>query len=171
MILSDEGHRQVSLLLDELRSNSGSRSIFLSDIEGHVLACSGNPGDLNVTTLIALLGGSIATLLAAGKTFDGSEEAIHLIYRESQGQHLYAINVDQRSLLVLVNDRGEFQQRIGTIWYYARQAALNLRAICERHFHPHPAEVISPGLDQGIRLELDQLFGSDDQGFWQEDQA
>ena len=55
--------------------------------------------NVNFRKIAALLGGSIATLIEAGRTIDNDEEAINLGYREAQKGNLYVINIG-RSVLI-----------------------------------------------------------------------
>ena len=62
LIISGEAGESIQRLLDELRSQCGSRCVFLSDMEGRIVSSSGNPGDIQLETVSVLLGGSILLL-------------------------------------------------------------------------------------------------------------
>jgi CheY-like chemotaxis protein len=158
LILSDERYRQVSQSMNHLQRDIAARCIFLTDVSGQIIARTGNPDKLPICEVVSLLGGSIATLREAGHTLDGDADAINLAYREGQKEHLYAVNVGQQLLLVLVIDRTAYGSRLGTVWYYAQQTALSLRQVVGEAEYASPRQVFGEELEQALDTELDNLF-------------
>ena len=127
LILSDLRFRQLNRVIEQLRAETGASCVFLSEIEGKILARAGVLEQTLGDSVVSLLGESMASLLKAGYQLDGEGETINLIYREGKKQDLYALNVARELLLVLLVDRKEFGNRLGTVWFYVRRAALEVR--------------------------------------------
>jgi two-component system response regulator (stage 0 sporulation protein F) len=127
LILSDLRFKQLNRVMEQLRVETGASCVFLSEIEGKILVRAGMLDEALENSVVSLLGESMANVLKAGNNLDGEGETINLIYREGKRQDLYALNVAGDLLLVLLVDRKEFGNRLGTVWFYVRKAALEVR--------------------------------------------
>jgi two-component system, response regulator, stage 0 sporulation protein F len=127
LILSDVRFRQLYKVIDQLRAETGAGCVLLSDIEGRVLAKSGTINENLGNSVVTLLVDSMETLLQAGNQIDGEGDVINLIYREGKRQDLYAINIAKELFLILLVDRSEFGNRLGTVWFYIRRAVIEMR--------------------------------------------
>jgi hypothetical protein len=96
-------------------------------MSGHIVAQSGNFNELKLDVLTTSLGEGFDKLLRAGRTIDSDPDAVNLVYRESKLHNMYAVTIGQDHLLILVIDRGEYSNRLGTVWFYARQTAIALK--------------------------------------------
>ncbi|MDZ4159505.1 MAG: hypothetical protein U1B80_06925 [Anaerolineaceae bacterium] len=149
-------------LMKQLCRDVNARAAFVSDVYGRVLAKIGDLGDVPVETISALMGGGLATLMEAGSTVDSDPDAVYLAYREGKRRSLYSINIGTQHLLIVVIERGEYANRLGTVWYYTKQAALSLRSMVE---HPEPApphEALGVNAAADLNSAFDHLFYSDD---------
>jgi CheY-like chemotaxis protein len=129
LILSDVRFRQLYKIIEQLRAETGAGCVFFNDIEGKVLAKSGTMDENLGNSVVTLLVDSMGTLLQAGTQIDGEDDVINLIYREGKRQDLYAINIAKDLFLILLVDRSEFGNRLGTVWFYIRRAVIELRKI------------------------------------------
>ncbi len=160
LILSDNRYRDALTALTRLREDVGARCIVLTDARGRVITRTGDLSGLNTEEMASLLGGGMATLQEVGRVLDDDPDAIHLAYRESKREFLYAINIGERILLILVVDRQAYSSRIGSVWYYAQKTALALRAtLGETDFATPPGLFLDEKVDEAFDLELDRLFG------------
>jgi Response regulator containing CheY-like receiver, AAA-type ATPase, and DNA-binding domains len=114
-------------LLKQLQQEVNARCILVNDMSGHIVAQSGNLNELKLDVLTTSLGEGFDQLLRAGRTIDGDPDAVNLVYRESKLHNMYAVTIGQDHLLILVIDRGEYSNRLGTVWFYARQTAIALK--------------------------------------------
>jgi two-component system response regulator (stage 0 sporulation protein F) len=162
LVLSDEQYRQITRLLEQLRTDVSARCVLLTNAEGRTMARIGDVEQLPMEQITSLLGGGIATLIEAGRTLDGDAEAVNLAYREGKNEYLYALNVGQQMLLFLVIDRGPYSSRLGSAWYYAQQTALTLREKLNRTKQASPQQIFNQAVDKAFDAELDKLFNSDD---------
>lgn len=158
LILSDERYRQVNQLLSNLQGDIGARCIFLTDGDGRFIARTGEMGGIALEQIASLVGGSVATLQEAGRIIDGETDTINLAYREGKKDNLYVINVGQQWLLIIVVENGPFSSRLGSVWYYAQQAAVTLRQKLGEAEYAVPQQVFGNGLAQSMETELDRLF-------------
>lgn len=162
LVLSDDQYRQISQLLEQLRTDVSARCVLLTNAEGRTMVRIGDIGQLPMEQITSLLGGGIATLIEVGRTLDGDAEAINLAYREGKNEYLYALNVGQQMLLFLVIDRGPYSSRLGSAWYYAQQTTLTLREKLNQTKQATPRQIFNQAVDKAFDAELDKLFASDD---------
>ena len=114
-------------LLTQLQQEVSARCVLVTDMTGHIVAQSGDLKELKSDVLTVSLGESFAKLLQAGRTIDNDLDAVNLAYRESKLHNMYAVSIGQDNLLILVLDRGEYSNRLGTVWFYARQTVMALK--------------------------------------------
>ncbi len=158
LVLSDERCRQLNQILKQLRTEVSARCIFLTDAEGRAISQTGDTEKIRLEQVASLLGGGIATLLEAGRLIDNDPEAINLAYREGKQEYLYAINVGQHLLMIIIIDRTPYSSRLGAVWYYMQQAALTLRQELDKTEYTSPQQVFQAGVDQAFDAEIDKLF-------------
>jgi len=157
--LSQKLYQASYRLLQDLIADTHARCIVLSDSQGRILQEVGTTQGIPIDAITALLGGGIATLLEAGRSVD-DEAVINLTYREGKSSDLYAINIGDQFTLILVIDRGPSYNRLGTVWFYARQVALNLATIFKDLEHAEKStQVFSDSDRSAVSDELDKLFG------------
>lgn len=161
LILSDERYREVMQSLEDLQANVGARSIFLSNLAGQVIAHTGDEDISAIEQIASLLGGGMATLIESGRIFDDSEDSIQLAYREGPEDCLYAINIGEQLLLILVLHNGPYASRIGSVWFYAQRAAKDLRESFLQYEAADPGQIFSEDMGAELQSELDGLFTPD----------
>jgi predicted regulator of Ras-like GTPase activity (Roadblock/LC7/MglB family) len=121
--ISDETYKQVDNELKELRRSTNARCIVVCNQDGRVLLQEGDTENITVDGLATLVSGSISVLEEVGKMFN-DPTIINLAFREGAKSDLYVLNIGQRLMLILIQDKGMISPKIGTIWFYARQAAI-----------------------------------------------
>ncbi len=157
-VLSENDYREVVQILRKLQADVGARYIFLTDNEGRYIAFTGIDDNVNFRKIAALLGGSIATLIEAGRTIDNDEEAINLGYREAKKGNLYVINIGRQFLLIIVIDRGPSSSRLGTVWYCAQATVMTLRGKFEHAEYTSAENLLGENLEQAIAVGLQDVF-------------
>ncbi|MDR3578268.1 MAG: response regulator [Anaerolineaceae bacterium] len=116
-----------SEILAELQQEVSARCVLVTNRAGQIVAQCGDLQDLKLDVLTPSLAEGFVNLLQAGQTIDNDLEAVNLVYRESKLHNMYAVTIGQNNLLILVIDRGEYSNRLGTVWFYTRQTALALK--------------------------------------------
>ncbi len=160
LVLSNEKHEQVSQLMAQLQADVGARCTFLTNSEGRTIARTGQTEKLPMADIASLLGGGMATLTEAGRALDDDIETINLAYHEGKREHLYAINIGHHLLLILIIDRSPYSSRLGSVWYYARQAAVNLRQTLREAEYVNPQQIFDESVEQAFDTELDKLLNN-----------
>ncbi len=158
LALSPERYEHVTELMEKLRMNTKARCVFLSDAEGRPLAHVGDVEKLPVEEIASLLGGGTATLLEVGRALDGESDAVSLIYREGKFVYLYATNVGQHLLLILLIDRTPYSSRLGSVWYYAQQTAAELQQVVGQSEYVDPQQILGCFSEDNLGQQLDELF-------------
>jgi CheY-like chemotaxis protein len=158
LILSDERYREVIQQLEVLQGDIGTRSIFLADIDGHVIAHIGDEDGHAIEQISSLLGAGMATLIESGRVFDKDNESINLAYREGPKDCLYAINIGEQLLLILILDNGPYASRIGSVWFYAQRAAQTLRQTLGDADYASTQHIFDETTGENLQKELDGLF-------------
>lgn len=123
MDLSEENLKGVERILSDLQRNTNARCIVVSNPDGRVLIQQGETETISVDALATLVSGSIITLEEVGHIFN-DPTVINLAFREGAKSDLYVMNIGQRLMLILIQDKSVISPKIGTVWFYARQAAI-----------------------------------------------
>lgn len=155
--LSREQYSKCNEGLIKLRNNVGARCIMLSDPVGRVLLSTGTIDGISSDTITSLLGGGLATLLEAGKELD-QDVILNLSYREGQKTDLYALNIGKLLILIIIIDKGRFYNKLGTVWYYARQTALSLESFVSQSNTTQNQPVFEDVNGDTISNEIDRLI-------------
>lgn len=137
----EEQYRQINRLLEQLRKDVGARCLFLANVQGHIITRLGDTGQIPMGELASLLGAGTAPLKESGRILDESWNATSLIYREGKKEHLYALDIDQILLLIAVIPRGPYSSRLGTVWYYAQQVAIDIRQVLNEINQASPEQI------------------------------
>lgn len=161
LILSDERYKQVVDQLKTLRDNVGARCSFLAGTDGHIVAKSGDTDGLPLEQIASLMGGGIATLIESGRVFSDDKESINLAYREGSKDCLYAINIGEQLVLILVIYNGPYTSRIGSVWYYAQRTAVEMRQTLGDADFASPQQIFDKTSERDLQRELDNLFPSE----------
>jgi hypothetical protein len=150
-------YKQVNSRLDSLLADTSARCILLCDPAGRIINQVGDTRGLSIDAITSLLSGGMATLLEAGKNLDEAG-VINLLYREGKQADLYGINIHDDWILIIVIDRGTMFQRLGTVWFYARKAAVDLNNVREELNKVQAVAAVEGHMDQAYTDELDKLF-------------
>ncbi len=162
LILSEKRYREAVALLEQLIVDVGGRCLMLADAGGRIIARVGDADHLALEQIVPLLGGGISTLIEVGRMLDENTDAINLTYREGERENLYIVNVGRQILLILVVDRTAYSSRLGSVWYHARQTAVNLRqTVGDMNFASAPQDFLENNLPNAFEDELDKLFSDE----------
>ncbi len=159
LILSDKRFRKLLTLMETLKMEIDARFLFLSDAAGQILAQIGERGDLILEEIVPLLGGGISTIIDVGRSLDNNPNTINLTYREGEQEDLYIININQQILLTIIVEQTAYSSKLGSVWYYARKTAVDLReTVGDVNFSRPPDMLLRHDVQQAFDDELDNLF-------------
>ncbi len=161
---NNDHFQQTDALLRALKQNVGALGVLLVNAAGHIVLQLGAVDDLPLDEVVPLLSGGLATLLEAGHALDGSQDAVHLAYREGVHYDLYGLNIGTSFVLILFISRSEYATPLGSVWYYARRSAEELRDILCETGYSMPDTVIDQNFGEELGDELDDLFGVAESG-------
>jgi hypothetical protein len=155
--LSKDQFAKCNEALIRLRNNINARCIMVSDPVGRVLISTGSLEGISSDTITSLLGGGLATLLEAGRELD-RDAVLNLSYREGKKTDLYALNVGEVLILIIIIDKGRFYSKLGTVWYYARQTALSLDSEILKSNDAPNQPIFNDVNNETIADEIDRLI-------------
>ncbi len=158
LILSEERYRRVNDRLTQLQMEAGARCVLLTDSDGRFIARTSDVEDIPLEQVASLLGGCAASLLEAGRVIDGDEDTINMAYREGTRDCLYAVNVGHRLLLTILIARGPHSSRLGSVWFAARRAAVDLGEVFAQPEYANPDLIFGAGMKQAIDQELRSML-------------
>jgi hypothetical protein len=147
-------------LLTRAQENIGARCSVLADNEGHIIAQSGNMASLPLEQIAILVGGGVTSLLEVGRIMDGADDSVNLCYREGKTENLYVVNIGHQFLLIMICSRGPYANRLGTVWFFTQQVALELRQKLGEAEYANPSPIVIEKMEQELELRLDHLFES-----------
>jgi predicted regulator of Ras-like GTPase activity (Roadblock/LC7/MglB family) len=151
--LTDAAFKQVETELKELHRSTNARCIVVSNQDGRVLVQEGDTENITVDGLATLVSGSIITLEEVGKMFH-DPTIINLAFREGIKSDLYVLNIGQRLMLIIIQDKGMMTPKIGTVWFYARQAAIAIDQIIN---HPASNKKDQQPVDKPEKSVIDEI--------------
>jgi predicted regulator of Ras-like GTPase activity (Roadblock/LC7/MglB family) len=123
--LTQDTSTQIESILKELQRNTNARCIILCNQDGRVLVQHGETENISVDGLASLVSGSIMTLEEVGRIFN-DPTVINLAFREGAKSDLYVMNIGQRLMLIMIQDKSVISPKLGTVWFYARQTAITI---------------------------------------------
>lgn len=165
-LIADSRYRQLCDLLEELKNNVEARCAVLTNVNGQIIAKTGNDTNLPISQISSLMGGGIAALFEAGSVLGEIDAPTNLAYMEGKWENLYTVNVGKYLLLTLIIGKGSINSRLGTVWYYVQQTVTNLRktlgSINALNLTPQLEEEarqsLQMGLEKLIDSDIDDLF-------------
>lgn len=157
LALENDQYQRISQELERLLGNTSASSIYLVTEFGQVLDYKGSELT-SIGEVSSLLGASFAALQELGATLGERGPAANLIQRQGAEQEFYALSVGQQALLVLRFSRGPNAPRIGTVAFYARQAATELTKILGEHHLSHTRPFMNGEMQNALSTELETLF-------------
>jgi two-component system response regulator (stage 0 sporulation protein F) len=119
--LADERFEALTRVLKNLQTEISAQCILLADTVSRLIAQVGDTTDLDVSALISLLGGGSATSFELAHVLH--EPMIrNLSYHEGTRHDIYSASFGDNLFLSIVYAKPALDNRIGTVWYYTRQA-------------------------------------------------
>ncbi len=155
--LTEATSSQIEAILTELQRSTNSRCVVLCNQDGRVLVQQGETENISVDSLASLVSGSIMTLEEVGRIFN-DPTVINLAFREGAKSDLYVMNIGQRLMLIMIQDKSVISPKLGTVWFYARQTAITIDQFIKDATPIKKAQKKSSKNDSTIIEELDKLL-------------
>jgi CheY-like chemotaxis protein/predicted regulator of Ras-like GTPase activity (Roadblock/LC7/MglB family) len=150
--------------LETLQMNTGARCIMLLSSGGYPIEAVGGAQALDLSTVGALVAANFAAAVELSKLL-GNDSIFKSSYHEGPDYNIYAYDVNGDALLAVIfgNDN-----RPGTVWFYTKQTATNLKELLEEQAFA-AQETLERGqsdadLDadlENFSRDLDKMFGGE----------
>jgi CheY-like chemotaxis protein len=158
LALTGENFEVLAQQLESLRIDVGAQAAVLADTNGHVLVYAGSVETIDLSSMMALLGSTMAASSALAHQLRYTQP-VHLSYFEGPPYDLYATPLNADFFLTLLHNRNKEGNRIGVVWLYTRRALEGIRALLGQSDN-HPAQVdLQAGFAESVQTALDDLFG------------
>ncbi|MEJ2182433.1 MAG: roadblock/LC7 domain-containing protein [Nitrospirota bacterium] len=123
-VMYEEEFRRIDQELQNLRSKSNARVVFLVDKNGQLIASAGDTHDIDTTSLASLTAGNIAATGGIAKLL--GEQEFTILFHEGEKDNINISLVDNRVILVVIFDN---RSSIGLVRLRVKKATENLAAI------------------------------------------
>lgn len=160
LVLSGERFEQLFTMIDQLRSELGSHVGVLSDTAGRILVRAGSNEEMDLSSITALLGGTMAASSELLRHLD-YPKPVHLSYYEGPPYDIYAAYLGQGFLLTLIYDRRHKREpsRIGMVWLYTQRTIEKLVHLLQQSPDDDTPPPLGADFASTVAGELDSLFG------------
>jgi CheY-like chemotaxis protein len=125
---SEDGLSAIQKRMESLRFDVAALGVLLLDQSGQLLAETGERGDFDTNTFLALLGNAMSAANEVAHMLK-DENAFDLHFHEGERYELYTVRITDQVFLCLVLSRHGSSSRIGMVWLYLRRAITDLRGL------------------------------------------
>ncbi len=140
-----------------LKNDTGAYAVLLITAAGTPVETVGASQGLDVATLSALVAGNFLAAHEIAKML-GRESNFKVSYHESDQHNVYAYGIGDNYLLVTVFGNNT---RTGVVWFYAQQAASDLKKILDLlDINDSPENTLSHLFTQEVESELNDMLAS-----------
>jgi CheY-like chemotaxis protein/predicted regulator of Ras-like GTPase activity (Roadblock/LC7/MglB family) len=141
--------------LERLQMNTGARCIMLLSSGGYPIESIGATQNLDLSTVGALVAANFAAAIELSK-FLGNDSIFKSSYHEGPDYNIYAYDINGDALLAVIFGT---DNRPGTVWFYTKQTATNLKELLEDQKMEHDEDNdLDIDMDE-FSQDLDKLFG------------
>jgi predicted regulator of Ras-like GTPase activity (Roadblock/LC7/MglB family) len=151
-ILHDKEYEGFLSVLKRLLADSYSKIVFLVDKNGSLLACAGETGDFDTTSLASLAAGNIAA--TGGLASLIGEKEFSILFHEGERDNMHISVVADRLILVVVFDR---RSSVGLVRLRVRRAAADLERIL-REVDAKAGKEEERGIEELTEADIESLF-------------
>lgn len=160
VIMSGENFEAIARRLEMLRVDVGAHAVVLADTTGHVLVENGMLPRLDISSTLALLGGTMAASSALTEQLH-YPQTVHLTYFEGPPYDLYIVSLGKHFFLTIFYDRRQSASnpsRIGIVWLYTRRILDELLELLGKGSTERAT--VARDFADSLRGELDSLFAA-----------
>lgn len=135
LVLYDDEVTAVKEVLESLLKASNSKSIYLVDKNGQMIASAGDISEIDVTSLASLTAGNIAATGGLAKLIGEKEFAIQ--FHEGEKDNIHISIVGSRVILVVIFDQ---RSSLGLIRLRVKKASAAIAVIFEEISEKHKVQ-------------------------------
>lgn len=126
LVFYEKDIKIIDEVLDKFITASQAKCVLLVDLEGHLVTKKGFTGDLDTTSISALIAGSFASTRAVAKKLGETEFSV--LFHQGVNENIHISLVGDRALVVIIFDD---RTTIGMVRLYAGQVSDGLKDILE----------------------------------------
>lgn len=126
MIMYEEEYQELSVIINRLLKESNSKSIFLVDKNGQLIASCGDTEHLDSTSLASLTAGNIAATGGLAKLI--GEKEFSILFHEGERDNIHLSIIAQRVILVMIFDQ---RSSLGLVRLRVKKASEEITKIFE----------------------------------------
>jgi predicted regulator of Ras-like GTPase activity (Roadblock/LC7/MglB family) len=126
LVMYDEEHQRILLLLERLLRESNSKVIFLVDKNGQLIAATGETANLDTTSLASLTAGNIAATGGLAKLI--GEKEFSILFHEGEKDNIHISIIGGRVILVVIFDQ---RSSLGLVRLRVKKASKDLAIVFE----------------------------------------
>lgn len=101
-IIYNEEYILIRDILQRLKTNTKSKIVFITDLEGHCIASTGEMDDINLNSISSLIAGSVAAINSIAQML--KIDAFTSVLNESARDNLHISLINDRTMLVVIFD-------------------------------------------------------------------
>ncbi len=158
---SEDGLRAIEKRMEDLRFDVSALGVLLLDQAGQLLAETGQRGDFDTNTFLALLGNAMAAANQVSHMLK-DDGAFDLHFHEGGRYEIYTVRISDQVFLCLVLNRHGSSSRIGMVWLYLRRVITELRELLNQatiagsgQLETDQRSALGAALEEAVRLADD----------------
>ena len=157
VILSEEHFFQISKLIDALRGKLNSRLVLFGDMDGQLIAKSGEIPGLDATVFSALTAGDFSATREIARIL-GGQNNFKLHYHEGIKQHLYVASVGEQFFVSVIFDPSV---TLGMVRIFIKKTLEKIQAVIESAAteEEHVEQLIDSEFKSLVRDDLNKILG------------
>jgi predicted regulator of Ras-like GTPase activity (Roadblock/LC7/MglB family) len=153
MVMYEQEYGLIVQVLERLVRDANSKTVFLVDKNGQLIANAGEVENLDTTSLASLTAGNIAATGGLAKLI--GEKEFSILFHEGEKDNLHISIVGQRVILVVIFDR---RATLGLVRLRVKKASEELDQIFDRLLKKVHAPGAQPLFTEISDEDIDNLF-------------
>lgn len=152
LIFYENDIREINSVLETFLSAAKAKAALLIDVDGHLVTKKGDTGNIDITSVAALVAGSFASTKQVASLL--GEPEFSVLFHQGKHESIHISLIAERTMLVIMFDDST---TIGMVRLYAGQVASKIEDVLNRHSEVEPE--LTGDIAGEAKSKLDALFG------------
>jgi predicted regulator of Ras-like GTPase activity (Roadblock/LC7/MglB family) len=156
-VIYNEEYTLIRDILQRLKISTKAKIVFITDLEGHCIASTGELDEVNLNSISSLIAGSVAAIQSIAQML--RLERFNGILNESTRESLHISLINDRTMLIVIFDN---TSNLGLVRFRVRSALDELEKVFLTIQQKIKASEVVPGISpfEGVTDEdIDRIFG------------
>jgi predicted regulator of Ras-like GTPase activity (Roadblock/LC7/MglB family) len=156
-VIYNEEYTLIRDILQRLKTSTKSKIVFITDLEGHCIASTGELDEVNLNSISSLIAGSVAAINSIAQML--RIDRFTAILNESTQESLHISLINDRTLLIVIFDS---TSNLGLVRFRVRAALDELEKVFLTIQRKIKSSESSPSVSpfEGVTDEdIDRIFG------------